>query len=77
MTQPQSLQLPDTVVLSLTAQDAVTILGVLQNSDGPYKAVSSVINAVQQQLMAQAKKPPSAPSDLVYPSPVTEAEVGF
>ena len=66
MTQPQSLQLPDNVVLTLAAQDAVTILGVLQNSDGPYKAVSSIVNSVQQQLMTQAKKPPSEQKEIAH-----------
>lgn len=66
MTQPQSLQLPDVVSLSLSAQDAVTILGVLQSSDGPYKAVSSIVNSVQQQLMAQAKKPPSEQKEIAH-----------
>ena len=58
MTQPPAtLKLPDYVDLSLTAQDAVTVLGALQNSDGPFKAISTALNAVQQQLMAQAVKP--------------------
>jgi hypothetical protein len=71
MTQAQTaLQLPDYVSLSLTAQNAVTILGALQNSDGPFKTISSALSAVQQQLMSQAVKPPAS----VAPPPTAPTE---
>lgn len=59
MTQGMQIQLPERITLQLSTQEAVTILGALQEF-GPYKAVLPVIRNVEQQLLAQ-QVPAAAP----------------
>ncbi len=54
--QGQQVQLPERVTLQLTTQDAITILGALQDA-GPFKVIAPIVNNVQAQLMAQQLKP--------------------
>ena len=66
MTNDTQVSLPERVTLQLTAQDAVTILGALHDA-GPYKTVFPIVRALEQQLVAQAKRP--APLAEVLPAP--------
>lgn len=76
--QGMQVQLPERVTLQLTTQDAITILGALQDA-GPYKVVFPVIRTVEQQLMAQQLQqqfkgpPPGAPvKGIDPPAPVID-----
>jgi hypothetical protein len=72
MSQQQQIQLPDEVVIGLTPQEAVTILGSLQSSQQTF---ASIVQKIQQQLVAQALPaqfqgpPPGAPAPV---PPLTE-----
>jgi hypothetical protein len=71
----QQVSLPDHVVLQLSAQDAMTILGALHDA-GPYKTVFPIVRNIEQQLVAQANKAtaqysgptPGAPEPIAPPA---------
>lgn len=67
--QGMQVQLPERITLSLSTQDAITILAALQDT-GPYKTVNPVIRTIEQQLLAQQlqqKQPAPVEADGSFP----------